>query len=103
MSDDAARKNAIKQYLSDNGIRATSKGYKALFYAILQASYYPELSCSELFNEAAKTLSAESSKPVDGAMAYRNAHYALKNTKNGSYSGGPYDFVKSFSINFESL
>lgn len=103
MSDENARKNAIKKYLSENGIRANSKGYKALFYAILEASYHPEMSCSELFDNAAKTLSAEGSKTIEGNTAYRNAHYAIKNTRNGAYEGGPYDFIKSCSIDLETM
>ena len=103
MSDESARKSAIKQYLTSNGIRANSKGYKVLFYAILQASYYPEMSCSDLFEEAARILSAESPKPVDASKAYRNAHYAIKNSKNGAYEGGPYAFIKSCSIELESM
>ena len=102
MSDEA-KKNAIKQYLSDNGIRANSKGYKALFYAILEATVHPEFSCSELFDEAAKVLSLENGKEVDGKTSYRNAHYAIKNTRNGAYEGGPYDFIKSCSVNLESM
>lgn len=102
-SNNENRKEIIKKYLHDKGIKANSKGYKALFYAILEASEHPELSCSELFESAAAILSSESQKAIDGKTAYRNAHYAIKNTRGGSYDGGPYDFIKSCSIELESM
>ena len=100
---DENRRSAITKYLSDNGIKANSKGYKPLFYAILEASHNPDMSCLELFDAAAAILSKESSKHIDGRGAYRNAHYAIKNSKNGSYEGGPYDFIKSCSIGLENM
>ena len=102
-SNDAMRKDVIKKYLHEQGIKANSKGYKALFYAILEASNHPEMSCSELFEAAASILSNEGQKKVDGKTAYRNAHYAIKNTRGGSYNGGPYDFIKICSIELESM
>ena len=102
MSDDK-RKAIISQYLSDNGIKANSKGYKALYFAILEASYHPELGCLELFEAVSSQLSKENGKPVDGRGAYRNAHYSIKNSKKGSYDGGPYDFIKSCSVKLESM
>ena len=102
-SNDANRKEIVMKYLREKGIKANSKGYKALFYAILEASHYPDKSCSELFDAAALELSSEGLKKIDGKTAYRNAHYAIKNTRNGSYDGGPYDFIKSCSIGLESM
>ncbi len=100
---DENRKAAIMKYLSDNGVKANAKGYKPLYYAILEASYHPDMSCLELFDAAAGNLSKESSKAMSGKTAYRNAHYAIKNTKNGSYKGGPYDFIKSCSVALENM
>lgn len=97
------RKQAIKRYLADKGIKPSSRGYKALFYAILEASCEPDKPCMELFDVAARAMSSESSNQFSGDRAYRNANYAIKNSKNGSYEGGLYEFIKSCSIELESM
>ena len=97
------RKDAIKKYLSENGIKPNSRGYKPLFYAILEASNYPDRSCNELFDNVAEILSKEGVRAVTSKSIYRNAYYAIKHSKNGSYEGGPYDFIKSCSIELESM
>lgn len=99
---DEKRKEAIKKYLQDNGIKPNSKGYRPLYYAILEASHHPDKTCSELFDNAASILSGDG-KPVSQSIAYRNAYYAIKHSRNGSYDGGPYDFIKSCSVELETM
>lgn len=100
---DNRKKAYIRDYLSDSGIKANSKGYKALYYAILEAVEHPGYSCSELFEKAAEKLSAENKDAVTGHVAYRNAQYAIKNSMNGGYVGGPYTFIKSCSVKLEIM
>ncbi len=101
--EEKEKKEIIMRYLLDNGIKPNSKGYKLLFYAILEAASYPDRSCTELFDGLASMLSNEYNKVVTPQNAYRNAYYAIKNSRNGSYNGGPFDFIKSCSIELEKM
>ena len=80
---DNRKKAYIRDYLSDSGIKANSKGYKALYYAILEAVEHPGYSCSELFEKAAEKLSAENKKTIEAIGVSGQQHGFVPLDKDG--------------------